>query len=171
VASIKYIDVRKGMIITAEDGQLYECLERDLNTPGNWRAILQLKLRNLRTGSIAETRARPDDKVDLAYIETKDYTYSYRDGDDFVFTDIESYEQLTLPAAQVEDKMPFLRENDPCQVMYINGNPMTMKLPSSVDLKVIETEPTIKGATAAAQYKPATLETGLKLNVPELPTQ
>jgi len=73
VASIKNIDIRKGMVITGEDGQLYECLERDLNTPGNWRAILNLKVRNLRTGSITENRVRPDDKVDLAYIEMKDF--------------------------------------------------------------------------------------------------
>lgn len=166
MASIKNIDIRKGMVITGEDGQLYECLERDLNTPGNWRAILQLKLRNLRTGSITENRVRPDDKVDLAYIETRDFQYSYREGTDYVFMDMESFETLTLPDSQVGEKMVFLRENDPCKVIFINGTPMTLQLPSSIEMKVIDTEPSIKGATAAAQYKPAILETGVKINVP-----
>src|SRR2546423_8049293 len=84
VASIEYVDVRKGMVLVGDDGQLYQCLDRDLNTPGNWRAILQLKLKSLKTGSIAMQRVRPQDKVEVAYLEKKDFQYLYQEGDDYV---------------------------------------------------------------------------------------
>src|SRR5207248_4801573 len=93
VASIEYVDVRKGMVLVGDDGQLYQCLDRDLNTPGNWRAILQLKLKNLKTGSIAMQRVRPQDKVEVAYLEKKDFQYLYQEGDDYIFMDAETYDQ------------------------------------------------------------------------------
>src|SRR3977135_3055718 len=96
VASIEYIDVRKGMVIVGEDGNLYQCLERDLNTPGNWRAILQLKLKNLNTGSITINRVRPQDKVEQAYLDKREMQYIYQDGDGYVFMDSETYDQITL---------------------------------------------------------------------------
>ncbi len=166
MADIKNIDIRKGMVYVGEDGSLFQCLDRDLNTPGNWRAILYLKVRNLKTGSITQTRVKPDDKVALAYLETKNMQYSYREGDEFVFMDPETFEQLALKAAFVEDQIKYLRENDVAMVTLYEGKPLGFELPQTVELTVIETEPGIKGATAAAQYKPATMETGLVINVP-----
>ena len=166
MADIKNIDIRKGMVYVGEDGSLFQCLDRDLNTPGNWRAILYLKVRNLKTGSITQTRVKPDDKVALAYLETKNMQYSYREGDEFVFMDPETFEQLSLKAAFVEDQIKYLRENDVAMVTLYEGKPLGFELPQTVELTVIETEPGIKGATAAAQYKPATMETGLVINVP-----
>lgn len=166
MAAIKYIDVRKGMMLVTEDGQLWRCLDRDLNTPGNWRAILQLKLKNMRTGSITMNRVRPDDKVDLAYLETKDMQYSYKEGAEYIFIDIENYEQTPLKEELVGDQMMYLRENDNCKVTFYDGKPLALELPQTVELKVVETDPGIKGATAAAQYKPAKLETGLEITVP-----
>ena len=99
MAAIKNIDIRKGMVFVGEDGGLFQCLDRDLNTPGNWRAILQLKVRNLKTESITMNRVRPDDKVELAYLETKKMQYSYREGDDFIFMDSETFDQLPLKGA------------------------------------------------------------------------
>jgi elongation factor P len=165
VASTKMIDIRRGMVLNMNN-QLYYCLDRDLNTPGNWRAILYLKLKNLKTGSITDERVHPDDKVDVVYLETKDFTYSYKDGDDYVFMDAETFEQVTLSHQMVGDKIPYLRENDTVQITSYDGKPLDVALPQTVTLKVIETEPGIKGATAAAQYKSATLETGLKIQVP-----
>ena len=81
MASTEYVDVRKGMVLVGEDGQLYQCLDRDLNTPGNWRAILQLKLKNLKTGSITMNRVRPQDKVEVAYLEKRDFQYLYQEGE------------------------------------------------------------------------------------------
>ncbi|VTS06956.1 elongation factor P [Tuwongella immobilis] len=166
MASIKFIDVRKGMVLVLEDKQLYQCLDRDLNTPGNWRAILQLKLKNLKTESITMQRVRPDDKVELAYLETKDMNYSYRDGNEFIFVENETFEQYTLPEELVGEQIGYLKENDPCKVTFYEGKALSLELPQIVELKVIETDPGIKGATAAAQYKPATLETGIKVTVP-----
>jgi elongation factor P len=165
MASIKMIDVRRGMVLNYNNG-LYYCLDRDLNTPGNWRAILYLKLKNLKTGSITDERVHPDDKVDIVYLETKDYMYSYKDGDDYVFVDAETYEPVTLGADMVGGMMQYLRENDPVKITFYDGKALSMELPQTVTLKVVETEPGIKGATAAAQTKPAVLETGLRVNVP-----
>jgi len=159
------IDIRRGMVLNM-GGQLMYCLERDLNTPGNWRAILYLKLKNLKTGSIVDERVHPDDKIDVVYLDTRDNTYSFKDGDDYVFMDAENFEQVTLSGDMVKDMMPYLRENDTCKITFYDGKALSMELPQTVTLKVIETEPGIKGATAAAQTKPATLETGLKLQVP-----
>ena len=154
------------MVYVGEDGGLYQCLDRDLNTPGYWRAILQLKVRNLKTGSITQNRVRPDDKVELAFLETREMQYSYREGDDLIFMDTETFDQMPLPALFIGDQVGFLRENDLVRVVVYEGKPMSVELPAAVELKVIETEPGIKGATAAAQYKPATVETGIKIDVP-----
>ena len=125
-----------------------------------------MKVRNLKTGSITQNRVKPDDKVALAFLETKNMQYSYREGDDFIFMDPETFEQLPLKAAFVEDQIKYLRENDIAQVTIYEGKPLGFQLPLTVELTVTETEPGLKGATAAAQYKPATLETGLVINVP-----
>lgn len=166
MASIKNVDIRRGMVLVAEDGQLHQCLERDLNTPGNWRAILQLKMKNLKTGSITINRVRPEDKAELAYLEKRPYQYSYKDGVDYIFVDSESFEQITLPEETIGEQMKYLKENDSVVLTMYEGKPIDIELPATVELKVTETDPGIKGATAAAQYKPAVLETGLKITVP-----
>jgi len=166
VASINYSQVRKGMVIVGDDGQLYAVVDRDLNTPGNWRAILQLKLKNLKTGSIALNRVRPEDKVEQAYLDKRPMQYLYKDGDSYVFMDNETYDQVNLQAELVGEQILYLKENDPASVTFYEGRPLSIELPATVELRVVETEPSVKGATAAAQYKPATLETGLKITVP-----
>jgi elongation factor P len=166
VASIEYSQVRKGMVIVGDDGQLYHVVDRDLNTPGNWRAILQLKLKNLKTGSITINRVRPQDKVEQAYLDKREMQYIYQDGDGYVFMDTENYDQITIGKEWAGDLMIYMKENNKAQVVFYEGKPISLELPATVELKVIETEPSVKGATAAAQYKPATLETGLKITVP-----
>jgi elongation factor P len=105
------------------------------------------------------------------FLETKDYNYSYKDGDDFVFVDAETFEPVSLNGDMVGDMMKYLRENDTCKITFYDGKALSMELPQTVTLKVIETEPGIKGATAAAQTKPATLETGLTVQVPSFITE
>jgi elongation factor P len=166
VATIEYVDVRRGMVIVGDDKQLYQCLDRDLNTPGNWRAQLKLKLKNIKTGSITENKVRPQDKVEVAYLDKRQFQYSYKDGADYVFMDTETFEQLTMPGDIIGDQMKYLKENDTVTMTMYEGKPLDVELPATVELKVIETEPALKGATAAAQYKPATMETGLKITVP-----
>jgi elongation factor P len=166
VASTKYIDVRKGQVIVGADGQLYAVVDREHITPGNWRAILNLKLKNLKTGSTAVNRVKPEDKVEVAYLDRRQMQYLYAEGDGYVFMDNETYDQVTLGKEWVGDQILYLKENENVQVVFFEGKPISLDLPATVELKVIETEPSVKGATAAAQYKPATLETGLKITVP-----
>jgi elongation factor P len=166
VASIEYSQVRKGMVIVGDGGQLYTVVDRDLNTPGNWRAILQLKLKNLKTGSITNSRVRPQDKVEQAYLDKREMEYIYQDGDDYVFMDTETFDQMPLGREWIGDQMLYMKEGNKAQVVFYEGKPISIELPATVELKVVETEPSVKGATAAAQFKPATLETGLKITVP-----
>jgi elongation factor P len=166
VAAINYSQVRKGMVIVGDDGQLYSVIDRDLNTPGNWRAILNLKLKNLKTGAVTPRRFKPEDKVELAYLDKRPMQYLYQEGDGYVFMDKETYDQTTLSKEWVGEQILYLKENDDAQVTFYDGKPLSLELPATVELKVVETEPSVKGATAAAQYKPATLETGLKVTVP-----
>ncbi len=166
VASIEYSQVRKGMVIVGEDGQLYHVVDRNLNTPGNWRAILNLKLKNLKTGNVNEKRYKPDDKVEQAYLDKREMQYIYQDGDGYVFMDTETFDQITLGREWVGEMMLFLKEGNKTHVVFYEGKPISLELPATVELKVTETEPSVKGATAAAQFKPATMETGLKITVP-----
>ncbi len=166
MASVNYSQVRRGMVIVGDDKQLYYVVDRDLNTPGNWRAILQLKLKNLKTGAITQQRVRPEDKVEQAYLDKREMEYIYQDGDGYVFMDTETSDQITLAPEWVGDQMLYLKENTKAAVTFYDGNPLFLELPATVELKVVETEPSVKGATAAAQYKPAVLETGLKITVP-----
>jgi elongation factor P len=165
VASIPYSQVRKGMVIV-EGGQLFYVVDRDLNTPGNWRAILQLKLKNLKTGAITMNRVRPEDKVDQAYLDKREMQYIYQDGDGYVFMDTETFDQITLSRDWVGDEIKYLKENSKAHVTFYDGQPLFLDVPATVELKVVDTEPSVKGATAAAQYKPAICETGLKVTVP-----
>jgi elongation factor P len=166
VASMEYSQVRKGMVIVGDGGQLFHVVDRDLNTPGNWRAQLKLKLKSLKTGAITEIKVRPQDKVEQAYLDKRQMQYLYQEGDGYVFMDVENYDQITLGKEWVGEQILYLKENDNVHVTFYDGKPISLELPATVELKVTETEPSVKGATAAAQYKPATLETGLKITVP-----
>ena len=166
MASAEYSELRKGQVIVGEGGQLFTVVDRHLNTPGNWRAILQLKLKNLKTGAVTMARVRPDDKVETAYLDRREMQYLYQEGTDYVFMDNESFDQIHLDKEWVGDLMLYLKENDNVHVVFYDEKPISLDLPPTVELFVTETEPSVKGATAAAQFKPATLETGLKITVP-----
>ena len=136
MASIEYSQVRKGMVIVGDDGQLYHVVDRDLNTPGNWRAILQLKLKNLKTGSITMNRVRPQDKVEQAYLDKREMQYLYKEGEDYVFMDNETFDQITLSGEMVGDQMPYMKENNNAQVTFYEGKALSLELPATVELKV-----------------------------------
>lgn len=154
------------MVIVGDDGQLYHVLDRDLNTPGNWRAILQLKLKNLKTGSITMNRVRPQDKVDTAFLDKREMEYIYPEAEGFVFMDTETFDQVTLQKELTGELMDYMKPNSRAFVTFYEGKPLSLELPPTVELEVVETEPSVKGATAAAQYKPAICDTGLKITVP-----
>jgi elongation factor P len=165
-STVEYSQVRKGQVLVGDDGQLYYVVDRDLNTPGNWRAILQLKLKNLKTGAVTMNRVRPADKVEVAYLDRREMQYLYQETDHFVFMDNETYDQISLSRDWVGDQILYLKENDKVHVVMYDTKAISLDLPATVELEVKETEPSVKGATAAAQFKPATLETGLKITVP-----
>jgi elongation factor P len=153
-------------MIILEDGQLCQVVDRDLKTPGNLPSKLRLRLKNLKTGLVADKRVHPEDKVEQAFLETRTMQYLYQDGDGYVFMDKENYDQITLQKEWVGDQILYLKENEDAKVTFHESKPLSLELPNTVELKVTDTDPSLKGATAAAQYKPATLETGLKITVP-----
>jgi elongation factor P len=166
MASVEAMQVRKGMVIVAGDGLLHTVVDRDLNTPGNWRAILHLKIKNLKTGSVTMIRPRPSDKIEIAYLDKRPMQYLYQEGNGYVFMDKETFDQVTLDKEWAGDQMLYLKENDDAQVVLYEGRPISLELPPQVELKVAYTEPWKKGGTVAGQYKPAKMETGLELQVP-----
>ncbi|MGF1582280.1 MAG: elongation factor P [Gemmataceae bacterium] len=165
MAATLYRDVRKGMVII-EGGELCLVVDYELRTPGNLPAKLRLRLKNLKTGLVNWERVHPDSKVDTAFLDKRPMQYSYKDGDNYVFMDSETFEQIELSEETVGAQMVYLKENDEIQITFHEGTPLSVELPATVELEVTHTEPAIKGATAAAQTKPATLETGIEIQVP-----
>jgi elongation factor P len=154
------------MVIVGEDGKLQAVVDRNLNTPGNWRAILTLRLKNLETGNVVEKRFKPEDKVEQAYLDKRPMQYLYQEGGDYVFMDKETFDQVTLKREDVGELILYLKENDDAQVTLYQGKPISLEPPAKVQLRIEETAPGMKGLPGAAQYKPAKLETGLEISVP-----
>ena len=134
--------------------------------PGKGAAFVRTKIKNVVTGAVLERTFNPTDKFQRAYIETKEMQYLYGDGDFYYFMDNETYEQLPLTPDQVEDAMPFVKENTNVTVRFFKGAPFSVQPPNFVELTVTETDPGFAGDTAANTTKPATLETGLTIQVP-----
>jgi elongation factor P len=162
---IKATDIRRGMVITIE-GTNYVVVDFAHHTPGNLRAKVQTKLRNMNTGSLIDKRLRSVDEVEVPYVETKEYEYLYSSGDEHVFMDTETFDQLGFPPEILGTAMQYILPNHKVQVMFVDNKPVSVDVPASIDLTVVDTPPSIKGATATNQYKEATLENGLKVQVP-----
>jgi elongation factor P len=148
------------------DGDIFTVLEFQHVKPGKGQAFVRSKLKNLRTGSIVDKTFRAGEKVQKAHLERKEMEYLYREGDDFHVMDMETYEQITLTAAQIGDGVKFMKENDRLNVVVHNEEVLGVDVPITVFLKITEAEPGIKGDTASGATKPATLETGLVVQVP-----
>ena len=162
---LKATDIRRGMVITME-GVNFVVLDFAHHTPGNLRAMVQTKLRNMNSGSLIDKRFRSVDQIDVPYVETKEYEYLYSAGDEHVFMDTETYDQLSFTPEILGTSMQYLLPNSKVMVMHVADKPVSIEVPASIDLTVVDTPPSIKGATATNQYKEATLETGLKVQVP-----
>lgn len=157
--------MKRGMTIL-HNGDLYRVFETQHITPGNWRGMVQTKLRNLRSGSMIEHRFRSEERVERAILEQKEMEYMYSDNTDYHFMDTENYEQIHLSKELLGDAVLYLVPNIRIQIEFHEGRPIGIDLPPSVDLKVVETEPWLRGATVSNVNKPATLETGLVIQVP-----
>jgi|SRR5262250_1367089 len=162
---IKATLLRPGMIIK-HDGDLHVVYSVDHRTPGNKRGSMQTKMRNLRTGSMIDYRFRAEEVIEKVVVDEVEFEYLYSDGDGHHFMNTENYEQLQLQNDIVGETKDYLIANLPVRIEYYDAKPIGVLLPDTVDLTVVETEPSIQKATASAVMKPAKLETGLVVNVP-----
>jgi elongation factor P len=158
-------DFRNG--VTFEDeGNIYQIIEFQHVKPGKGAAFVRTKLKNIKTGATTERTFRPTDKFPKAHIERKDMQYSYSDGGLYYFMDQETFDMLPINESQIGDALKFVKENDFVKILSHNGNVFGIEPPNFVELEVADTEPGVAGNTAQGATKPATLETGVTINVP-----
>jgi len=167
---LKATQLRKGMIIEY-NGELYQLSEVFHNTPGKGQASVQTKMKNVITGVNAEKRFRSDETAIKASLDSKEMEFLYKDGDAFYFMDSETYDQLILHSDVLGDADYYLLPNTKVNVNFYQNKPISVDLPASIELRVTETEPQLKTATVTSSYKPAILETGLKVQVPPFISQ
>lgn len=158
-------DFRKGLKIEI-DGVPFEIIDFQHFKPGKGGAMVRTKLRNILNGRILDNTFRSGEKVERPNLETRDMQYLYKEGSDLVFMDLTTYEQLHLSAEVTGDKGGFLKEAQECRVLLFNEKPLDIDIPISLVLTVTETEPGAKGDTVSNVTKPATLETGIIIQVP-----
>ena len=158
-------DIRKGQILVVDE-ELWVVLDTDHRTQGNKRGYMQVVMKNVRTGRKDNRRFRSTDKVEVAFIDTKALQYLYRDNTGLHFMDTETYDQMILDLELAGDAVNFLKEGDLVTVTFHAGSPVGIELPASVSLEVKQTDPGIRGDSVSNVFKPATLETGLELKVP-----
>ena len=158
-------DFRNG--ITFEmDGQVWQIIEFQHVKPGKGAAFVRTKIRNVIQGSVVEKTFSPTDKFPTAYIERKEMTYSYNDGDLYYFMDPESYELIPIGASELDDNFKFVKEDMVCRILSYKGKVFGVEPPTFVNLQVVKTDPGFKGDTATNTLKPAILETGVEIKVP-----
>ena len=165
MAVIPATQLRAGMLITYNK-ELHRVTNVVHVTPGNWRGMVQTKMRNLRSGTQSENRFRSEDKVERVTLEQHDMEFLYQSDDQYYFMNIENYEQMALDKETLGDGTNYLIPNLRLMVEFYEDQPVAVDLPKTVDMKVVETAPGMKGATVTNQVKPATTETGLVVNVP-----
>jgi elongation factor P len=163
-------DLRPGMIIR-HNNELFSIHKAEHRTPGNLRAFVQARMRNLRTGALIDHRFRSEDTVERAIIDETEMQYLYSDADSFYFMNTQNYEQIHLHKDVVGNRAQYLVPDVLITVEFFEGRPVDVQLPPTVDMKVVETEPGIKGASATNVMKPARLETGLVVQVPPFISQ
>ena len=164
--AIPATQIRRGMVIVFE-GEPCRIIEFRHHTPGNLRAMVQAKLKNLRTGSSFEHRFRAADSIDPASMETHDLEFLYQGGDTYHFMNVENYDQLEMDEEALGDNAQWMQPGMKIQAEYYDGRPVGIKLPNSLVLEVVDTAPVMKTATKTASSKPAKLENGVTINVPE----
>jgi elongation factor P len=158
-------DFKKGVTIEI-DGNVFVIVDFQHVKPGKGAAFVRTKIKNVITGSVLERTFNPTDKMPKALIETKDMQFLYVDGDFYNFMDNENYEQTALTKEQVEEALPYLKDNMDVQIKFFKGKPFSVQPPNFVELRVVETEQGVRGDTATNTLKPAKLETGYTVMVP-----
>lgn len=163
---ISAVDLKAGMTFLQGD-RLIKVIEASHHKPGKGNTVMRMKLRDVRSGANFDTTFRPDEKFERAFLETKDVQYLYTmDGTAF-FMDLESYEQYEIPTENIENELLYLLDNMEVKIQFFDVEVIGVELPQTVVLKVQETQPSIKGATVTGSGKPAIMETGLTVQVPD----
>jgi elongation factor P len=162
---LKATDLRKGKIVKI-DNKLVRITDFQHITPGNWRGIVQIKFKDILTGIGSQRRVSPEDKFEDVYLDNHKMQYLYKQGDNYVFMDNETYEQPEIHGDIVGDASLYLRENDECTVYFYEGQVVSIELPPAVVRELKYTEPGVRGNTVQTVTKPATLETGMEVKVP-----
>jgi len=165
MAKVRATEIKKGMTLIIED-ELFLVVKRDHVTPGKGQAVNHIYLRNVRSGTQKNMRLSSSDTLELAYLDTKQCQYLYKDATGHIFMDEQTYEQFPLSADVVGDIMGYICENQSVNVTFHEGSPVAVDLPASVVLEVTEAEEAIKGNTATNVTKNAKVETGLEVKVP-----
>ncbi len=162
---IKAIDLRRGMAVNYKDG-IWVCVDNQKVAKGNWRSYQVVQLKNLKTGQLIEDRFRVEEPFEQAILDRKEMEYLYGDTSSLVVMDPDSYEQVHLPAELIGDQKVYLVPNISLQVAFVDGKPVTVELPNTVELTVVQTPPQVKSATATSQMKEALCEGGARIKVP-----
>lgn len=157
--------VRPGMIIQFE-GNVYYVMESIHRTPGNLRAFMQIKMRNIRNGNQVEQRFSTSDRVEKVQLDQAKMQFLYKEGDDYHFMNTENYEQTHLTKIELGDAVNFLLPETVIDVQFYEGKPIAVQLPKTMEFKITEAEPSVKKQTASSSYKTAVIETGLPIKVP-----
>ena len=163
--AIKAIDLRRGMAVNYKSG-IWVCVSNEKVAKGNWRSSQVVQLKNIKTGQLITERFRTAEEFEQAILDRKTMEYLYSDGTGHVVMDPDSYEQITIPAELVGDQSVYLVANIQLQVAFVDGQPVTVELPNTVELKVVDTPPQVKGATATNQVKEAVCQGGARIKVP-----
>ena len=158
--------IRRGMVLKV-DNELYSVMTVQHITPGNWRGMVQTKMRNLRSGKQTERRFRSEESVERISLDTHELEYLYKEGTDYHFMDMESYDQITFTDETLGDNIYYLIPNIKVEAQFHDGRAISVEMPSTVDLLVTQTEPSVRSATVTNVTKAATLETGLVVQVPQ----
>ena len=164
---VQAINLKKGMIFS-QDGKLIKVLKANHHKPGKGNTVMQMDLRDVKSGAVVHKTMRPTEKVDLVEVTKKKAQYLYGEGDTYTFMDTDTYDQYEVSADQLGDDVKFLMPNIMVDMDFTDDNKIIgIELPSTVEMTVKETQPEIKGATVAGGGKPATMETGLVVQVPD----
>ena len=158
--------IRKGMVIVFE-GDPCRVIDFRHHTPGNLRAMVQTKMKNLRNGSNFDHRFRADDSIDKAFMETHELEFLYKGGDTYHFMNLENYDQIELDTEALGDNAQWMVPNMKIIAEYYDGRPIGIELPQNLTFEIVDTSPVMKTATKTSSYKPAKLENGVTINVPE----
>ena len=165
MAATTTADFRNGMVIRYT-GELYTVTEFHHVSPGNWRAFVRVRLKNLKTGRVLEQRFRAGEEIEEVRVEHQNWQFLYVDGDDYIFMNTETFDQQPVPKEMLGDALPFLKEQDIVEMLVVGENIIAVELPNFLELRVESAEPGVRGDTANNVTKPATLETGAIINVP-----